>query len=465
MSAIIEQVEIILEDEWKGVYKESWTGVICPDAFAHPAKFSRALIRAIYDHVVAEGWATKGDSVVDPFGGVALGGLDAMRHGLNWYGCELEAKFHGLGNQNIALWNERYSRMPNWGSAVLLNGDSRKLAEVLSASECCVSSPPYIDAISSGKNGIDWDKARKQTRSGDHYVAEEMNYGSSDGQLGAMKEGDRSIAITSPPFPQPHTGGGGINENGYVGADRKRDDIGSRTYQGKGGKRSEGNLEALDASGFEMVVADTQSSADGNSKGRLDSADFGEPARHHLSVSSPPFENIEGANALRKHKNPAAVAEKRSAEYASRKLRGHQASKEAILAQLVRENDYNYGSDPQNVGNQKGETFWSASRTILEQLHQVLTPRAHAVFVVKSFVRNKQIVDFPDQWAQLCEAVGFKLLHHHRALLTEDYGTQETFDGEGKTLTIARKSFFRRLAESKGSPRIDWESVLCFEKR
>src|SRR5690349_5797609 len=106
MTAVVEQ--IVFEDVWHGLYGESWKGLIHDDAFAHPAKFSRALVRKIYDHVIAEGWASKGDSVVDPFGGVALGGFDAMRHGLNWYGCELEEKFVSLGAQNIALWNERF---------------------------------------------------------------------------------------------------------------------------------------------------------------------------------------------------------------------------------------------------------------------------------------------------------------------------------------------------------------------
>lgn len=155
MSAVIEQIEI-LEDEWRGMYGRSWSGVIVPEAFAHPAKFSRALIRQIYDHVIEEGWVEFGDRVVDPFGGVALGGLDAMLNGLNWIGCELEAKFHGLGNQNIALWNDRYSRMPQWGSAVLLNGDSRKLSASLS-----VSSPPYANDTVNDRNGIDLSKIKK----------------------------------------------------------------------------------------------------------------------------------------------------------------------------------------------------------------------------------------------------------------------------------------------------------------
>ena len=29
---------------WHGCYDDSWNGLICPDAFGHPAKFSRGLL-------------------------------------------------------------------------------------------------------------------------------------------------------------------------------------------------------------------------------------------------------------------------------------------------------------------------------------------------------------------------------------------------------------------------------------
>jgi hypothetical protein len=471
MSAVVEQ--LVFEDVWHGLYGESWKGLICDEAFAHPAKFSRALIRRIYDHVIEEGWASKGDSVVDPFGGVALGAHDAMRHGLNWYGCELEAKFVSLGTHNIALWNERFSRMPNWGTAKLLQGDSRKLVEVLSTSTCAVSSPPYVLARQ--------DTTHPPPKLAAHFgEAEEARihalsvhtYGSSEGQLGAMKEGDLNFAISSPPyveglghggrptrgaarsddrnldamqngygasagqlgampegqlsissppFPQPYKGGGGINVHGYKGAgmtENEDHNIGKRHYQSQGGDRTDGNLETLDAGGFECAV------------------------------SSPPFEGSDqrkgGSDLMRTQRiqngrNPDAPGTA------------------GMLTQTP------YGDDKNNLGNQSGETFWSASRLILEQLHQVIVPGGHAVFVVKAFVRDKKIVDFPGQWAQLCEAVGFRLLHHHRASLVEHSGTQGGFD-EDKEIRVERKSFFRRLAESKGSPRIDHESVLCFER-
>jgi hypothetical protein len=513
-------IEAAVVDDWIGLYKESWTGVIVPEAFVHPAKYSRALIRFIYQHVIDCGWIKPGDHVVDPFGGVALGGLDALRHGLHWIGCELEEKFVGLGNQNIALWNDRYSRMPNWGTARLIQGDSRKLVQVLGAAECCVSSPPYIEppGHGGGKGTI------KQEKS-----INEPQYGQSEGQLGAMKEGDLQCAISSPPYANDTVNDrNGIDlakvkkPGGHNSQTRKMSNYGSAEGQlgrmaitsppynppmsqdhngSKGGTRgttpsekgafvkygnSEGQLEGMSMDGFDVAISSPPFSEpqtrdrtpvqdgsvsdfmtraytvdrQGTSEGNLAALP---PKDFDAAISSPPWEEgAEGILRKEKFKNPEEFATRMAAgKYRDGKT---VASVNGRLAQMERDSGKTYGDTEHNLGNQRGETFWSASRTILEQLYQVIVPGGHAVFVVKAFVRNKQIVDFPAQWAQLCEAVGFRLIHDHHALLTEHYGTQQTMHGEDRHLTVARKSFFRRLAESKGSPRIDHESVLCFEK-
>jgi len=181
-------------------------------------------------------------------------------------------------------------------------------------------------------------------------------------------------------------------------------------------------------------------------------------------VSSPPWENVEGSNAARKHKEPEAIAQKRAEGYASGRLRGHAASKEAILRSLYRENDYTYGNSPGQLGTEEGETFWSAARTIVEQVYAALVPGGHAAWVTKAFVRDKKRVDFPGQWRQLCEAVGFVTLHEHHAMLVEDKGTQYDLWGETHEHKVKRASFFRLLAERKGAPPIDWETVWCMEK-
>lgn len=478
----------ILIDEWLGCYKSGWKGLICDEAFAHPAKYARNLIERIYAHVIAEGWVCAGDRVIDPFGGVALGGFDAMRHGLHWTACELEAKFHDLGNQNIALWNERFSRMPNWGTAVLVQGDSRKLVEVLAGDthnftalvssedrpdalefgesdhRLAISSPPYHGDEKHDSTWRDRSERAGKMQGNGSFHSSAADYGSSEGQLGAMKEGDLQAtlsissppynppmsqdhngsrggqrgttpsengafvkygntpgqleglsmdgfdaAISSPPFPQPYTSGGGINVKGYGDGSDK---VGDRTYQSKGGDRSEGNLETMDDKGFQAAI------------------------------SSPPYEGL--------------------------RMDGGKIAKEEQGGMRPYSDDpvdaWMTTRDQDNIGNNRPDDFWHASRTILEQLYQVITPGGHAVFVVKAFVRNKKIVDFPAQWAQLCEAVGFRLLHDHHAMLTEEYGEQHRLDGGSDVKTVARKSFFRRLAESKGSPKIDYENVLCFER-
>jgi len=449
-----------VEDIWNGLYGESWKGLIHDDAFAHPAKFSRALIRKIYDHVITEGWANKGDSVVDPFGGVALGAHDAMRHGLNWYGCELESRFALLGAQNIALWNDRFSRMPNWGTAGLLQGDSRKLVDVLSSAECCVSSPPYAGNEKSDYLMSDDGKTRRRDekrgfRQGHGcFRGSEGAYGSSEGQLGAMKEGDLNLAITSPPYANDTVNDrNGIDlskvkkPGGHNSQSRKMANYGEAS--GQLGAMPEGQLCVSSPPFLEGRTSDRKQSnvvtdkrvggatehrktAYGDVDGQLGKMADG---RFDCAVSSPPYEHDSEP-----HGDLRPSSDRQAAVFVER----------------------DYGATDGNL-SQAPETFWSASRLILEQLHQVIVPGGYAVFVVKAFVRDKKIVDFPGQWAQLCEAVGFKLLHHHRASLVEYSGTQGGFH-EDKEIRVERKSFFRRLAESKGSPRIDHESVLCFER-
>lgn len=46
----------------------------------------------------------------------------------------------------------------------------------------------------------------------------------------------------------------------------------------------------------------------------------------------------------------------------------------------------------------------------------------------------------------------------------EDRGAQHTLEGDLERRTAEHKSFFRRLAENKGSPRIDYEDVIVMRR-
>jgi len=87
----------MIERDWYNLYGDNWNGEIVPDAYAHPAKFARGLIRRIYEHCLEMGYMKPGDVVLDPFGGVALGARDAITGGLYWIGVELEQNFVDLG--------------------------------------------------------------------------------------------------------------------------------------------------------------------------------------------------------------------------------------------------------------------------------------------------------------------------------------------------------------------------------
>ena len=118
-----------------------------------------------------------------------------------------------------------------------------------------------------------------------------------------------------------------------------------------------------------------------------------------------------------------------------------------------------------NIGAQMSDaTFWSAASDIVAESYAILKPGGRAAWVVKAFVRKGQIVDFPGNWRRLCEHVGFQTELEVHALLIKSTTETDLF-GEEVTETKARKSFFRRLAEAKGAPPIDFEVVLIMVKR
>lgn len=585
-------------DEWKGCYPSNWKGIIVPKAMAHPAKFSRKLIRRIYEHMRAEGWVKPGARVIDPFGGVALGALDAMRLGLEWLGMELEVKFVDLGNHNISNWELKYGNsMPNWGHAALLQGDSRKMLEKLGRGRAALSSPPYADSVNqrNGANdgnarierkasaGIDTSRAvnnggpnsvlntaqvygdtpgqlgrmkdngdsraaamissppfgeslaresvdadsrrklaREQGLSNSEHVspvdmgrigARNQEYGSTPGQLGGMDTGNfASAVISSPPFGEAQTGSG-IAKKGYTKRDGSPDMVGDRSYMPENQGEDPANLSGMKNENFAEAMrssppyAETEVTGQNNFKSRCnpdgnEASEIREGDRgYQVSVSSPPFLQSEGGTGaqggviderlMARHAagNSAAegyggadgqlgnmtgdfarvaissppyegdVVKARSShmEVARTAAKGMKRTPGMTGDLLAQEQ---YGKTKGQIGNDSGSDFWTAARQIVEQVYIALAPGGHAVWVVKNYVKKKEMVPFSDQWRQLCEAVGFETLHEHRALLV--HATSFTLDGG--EVHKESKSFFRRLAEKKGSPRINHETVWCMVK-
>jgi len=263
------------------------------------------------------------------------------------------------------------------------------------------------------------------------------------------------LAVSSPPFGETQSGGGlSLPEARYKDGTRIGCNCG---FQNRG--NTPGNLASMSVSSPPYVGSQAQQSHGqswreelteapgswrdlgtgyGASPGQLGTMPEGEPGAS-LSVSSPPYEKSVHS--------------------------GEGIDWSAAHSSHWEQNDFTYGTAPGNIGNNQGDTFWTAARAILEQVYQALRPGGHAIWVVKAFVRDGAVVDFPGQWRQTLEAVGFATLHEHRALLVEEHGAQLDLEGNHVKRQVARKSFFRRIYEQKyPENRIDFEVVYCMEK-
>ena len=446
----IAGADVLKPTIWKNCYSQQWAGILIPPAFAHPAKISLALVKKIFAHALEHGWIQKGDTCVDPFAGIGGVAFGAMANGIDFIGQELEPHFVDLANgmdctdeklcptciarnqqsapETLTLFDEPnrphrfegnlefWKRKFGLSGAVIVQGDSRKLLENLRGRvECVVSSPPYAGNEKSDYHLFSDSKMRRRDegrgyRQGAGCFRGSETYGKSVGQLGAMRDKDFDLVVSSPPYADSIRGNGnGIDfskiKDGGTNRTAAREAIGT----GYGG--SSAQLAAMPEGCFD------------------------------IAVSSPPFENSL-------NNKPSAVILNGSGGRMGISCKG----------------DEYYGITENQLGNSTGETFWSAAREIVQQCFLALKPGGHAIWVCKNFVRKGQVVEFSQQWAKLCEAVGFKLVCWHYAMLTENGAVQINLDGEETRRVRERKSFFRRLAEKNGSPRIDWEDVICFVK-
>lgn len=274
-----------IPDVWHNCYDDSWDAFIVPEAFAHPAKFARGLITRILVEMRNAGMVQKGDSIVDPFGGIGTGGIVAASMGYQWYGCELESKFHGLGQQNFAMHAETWRQFGD-PLPVLVNGDSRNLRANLAGAlaDAVMSSPPYTPEVALNPGDKSRPEAKiarlraegklreaevvRQHGSGQASNLRQQDYGATPGQLGAMKPGSVDSVVSSPPYAAVAVA------KSSEGVDKRKQ---WETYRSQGG-----------GMGYEAFVAQqAKHSGDyGSSDGQLSKMTAGDV---DAVIGSPPF--------------------------------------------------------------------------------------------------------------------------------------------------------------------------------
>lgn len=496
---VLQLVPII---EWHDAYSESWRGQIVDAAFAHPAKASRALLVKIYDYLFEIGALKVGSVILDPFSGIGTTAIEGSWRDCHCVGVELEEKFHLLALENLELhrrgWEAMQRPMPT-----LLQGDSRKLLALVGGSDAIVSSPPYIDTPIVGPNsGATSGGIGKQYRLGNRPKGAahdaDAGYGITDGQLGALKEGSIEAIISSPPYAEIASGAGGLNTkpgDPHQQSGRSADSPSQNTDQrygdsvGQLAKLEKGEVDVvltsppyadqpIQGGGGNIYGADAEYDKTGvwrkgdlAATGRLGrmvgyqqsgetSGQLGAMKAEDVSVilTSPPY-----ANSVNSEKNGIDFSKiAPGVSHGGPHANGKQP--------------FEYGSTTGQLGampdddvtgvlekDTAPDTFWSASSTIISQCFEILRPGGTAVWIVKSFVRKGQIVDFPNDWRRLCEHCGFETVTEIHAMLVKETMHTDLF-GEEITTKKEKKSFFRRIAERKGSPEINFEVVYIMKR-
>jgi hypothetical protein len=380
-----------------GLYGRPWGKLLAPNV-RHPAKFSLNLVRWIFQHGIDAGYWRKGDTILDPFCGVSMGGVIAPEFGLRWTGVELEPTFVQMSRDNFA--HQFDSGNPAWKNLraedmpVVYQGDSRNLRQILSAVDvghplCVVTSPAYgnrLDDHGTDKPGYD--------------IVEKMGdygpMGAEEGQIGVMRAGG---GMTSPPYSHdgsPSLGSVSKDDWGHTGKD-----IVARRGLDRGYGTTEGQI---------------------NLGG---------------SVSSPPFTPSDPRD--RNPVQPGVMSD---------------VIRRAYTTDSVGLVEGNIGNLPGMVTTSKkveSESYWDACAQVYRELYETLQPGSVCAIVVKDFVKDFKRVPLCDMTLELLVSLGYIPLEQTLAML---------WDIKSDGSRVERKSFFRRNAEKKGAPPIDWECVL-----
>jgi len=310
-------------------------------AVTHPAKANTKLLEFLIKR-----FTKKGDVVLDPMAGTGSTGVVAALHGRNAICVELEEKFYKWmekARENV----EKHPTLTPKGKIVNICGDARKLSELLSQADVCITSPPYANIeptqFASGslsKKKGDFKKEREK-------LVKMEGYSDNPENIGNLPHGDIDAIITSPPY-KTEMRGSGLN----------KDDKGL----GLGCKWN----------GY----SDNKENIDNVPYGEIDAV-----------IISPPYER-------QLHDS----REKRAAGA----WRGSKLDVEKNLPM-------GYSENKNNIGNLKKETYLEAMLKVYSEMWKVLKPGGLAIIIVKPFIRNKKVVDLPYHTWLLLQKIGFKL--------------------------------------------------------
>ncbi len=123
-----------------------------------------------------------------------------------------------------------------------------------------------------------------------------------------------------------------------------------------------------------------------------------------------------------------------------------------------------YGDTPGQIGKMAGEQFWSAARSVLSRCHAVLSSGSVTAWNVKAFVRNKKVIDFPGDWANILEKSGFHVFLEARASNVKETREPGLFEPEVVTRKDS-KTMWKRIHDAKNPDLAVNYEVVWFARR
>lgn len=476
--------------DWYGCYEESNRPWYVPEAFTHPAKMAIGLCRRIFEFMEERGAIKRGDWIVDPFGGIGTTPLIGTAKGYRCIAVELEEKFIRLTNANIGK-QRRIFEATNSMMPIIIQGDSRKLSELIPMADSIVTSSPYGTTKGGGAKGI---AVRGYQKRGKEKVEKQIvdrQYTQehfSDENISNLPDGSINAVIASPPYADQQLQGsaaigwkylklakeGKIDEAVHLYRKEVMDRLPKHDRWTDENIRK--HIERAGVKGYDGVSAIVTSPAYSNistGAGGLNTKPPKKAGQQTGRSSSAPSQKTdqkygatEGQIARLKDKGVDAAITSPPFEDSlgsdDPKKRG------GLFRDPKRSGDKNltgtYGKTAGQIGKDKGETYWQAMRQVYIECWKILKKDGWIAIVVKDYVRKKQRVPLCDNTVKLLENVGFVVEYRVRAWTLTETIHHDLFKGEIVNKK-ERKSFFRRLQEQKGSPRIDWEEIIFARRK
>jgi len=265
-------------------------------SISHPAKMSLHLCREIIKR-----YSKKGDLILDVMAGIGTTCVEGMILGRRCIAIEYEQKFVDMAQANIDLTKRKMGFMKDFGSAVVIKGDSRELSKLLAkGGENIILSGrfPFANTLAGSSN----DDTEKFT-----HGSAGKDYGQNPDNLGNMQYGKIDSIITSPPYGE--TDNQSRNKEDLTAEKNQRDIIGKKYSEDEnniGNKQGKNYLtemlkvyrecrKVLKNNGFMVLV--TKNFVRSGEQIRLDldtiklceAAGFTYVRRHYRKINNPSF--------------------------------------------------------------------------------------------------------------------------------------------------------------------------------